>query len=488
MKRGSGVLLSISSLPGKFGIGTFGSEAYSFIDNLKSAGQTYLQVLPLTETGPCNSPYSSVSSYAINPNFIDLDLLLEGGLLLKSEIDDFISGIDKNNEKADYKYLSVNKLKILYKAYVRGLDKFKNEFLEFKFNNSYWVVDYSMFMTIKNLQNGSPYWLWEQDLLNRHPGALMKIARENEKMIEFYQFIQYLACAQWYKIKNYANERGVNIIGDIPIYVAKDSVDVWANPQFFDKEGNVAGCPPDYYSEDGQLWGNPLYDWQELRSNSYDWWIARIAYNLSLFNYLRIDHFRAFETYYSIPKDALTAKEGHWEKGPGMEFINTLKSRLGDVQIIVEDLGDLSDNVFNFLEMCGFPGLKVLHFAFSPSRDSIYLPHNISKNCVMYTGTHDNNTTIGWFKSLPKEEKAFLFDYVGHCNSSNVCEKIIRLAFVSVADVCIIPMQDILNKDEKSRLNIPSTSKGNWEWRMNADEFDEKRISWLKKQTETFGR
>ena len=488
MERGSGVLLSIVSLPGKFGIGTLGSDAYSFLDDMCRSGQSYLQILPITQTGLCNSPYSSVSSYAISPNYIDLDLLLDDGLLTLNERDEFLEGISTNHEKVDYDYLSEHKLRVLYQAYVRGIDTLRERFLEFKFNNSYWVVDYSMFMAIKRQQNGAPYWLWEKELIDHHPGALMKVARENEKVIEFYQFTQYLAWDQWLKFKCYANKLGISIIGDIPIYVARDSADVWAAPQFFDKQGNVAGCPPDYYSQEGQLWGNPLYDWQEMRADSYNWWVSRIAYNFALFDHLRIDHFRAFESYYSIPGDATSAKEGHWEKGPGMEFITTLKERLGDVSLVVEDLGTLTSEAFEFLSMCGYPGLKVLHFAFSESGNNIYLPHNITRNSIIYTGTHDNNTTVGWFKSLPKEEKTFLTNYIGPCNLSNISKKMIRLAMSSIADICIIPMQDLLNKDEHARLNTPSTTAGNWEWRMLPGEFNAQKIRWLRRQTETFGR
>ncbi len=489
MQRGSGILLGISSLPGKFGIGTLGSPAHSFVDKLKKAGQKYWQVLPITQTGFGDSPYQSISAYAINPYFIDLNLLQKQGLLTADEVKEHAQLFEDVSDAAvNYSLLYENRFLVLRLAYNRGIQKFKKEFTLFKINHSHWLNDYAMFLVIKKLSDNLPYWLWDEKLKERHPSAIMGVARDNETDIEFYQFVQYLAFEQWYALRTYALEKEVEIIGDIPIYVAPDSADIWANPHVFDKSGNVAGCPPDYFSKDGQLWGNPLYDWHYLKETGYKWWVNRIAHNLTLFDYLRIDHFRGFESYYSIPKSAITAATGHWEKGPGMDLFNALKYNLGELPIIAEDLGVLTQGVFDFMRECGFPGLKVLHFAFSPTKDSIYLPHNLNNNCVIYTGTHDNDTTVGWFKTLPKEEKAYLRDYLGECDEKTISEKLIRLAYGSVADVCLIPMQDILGKGTDARMNIPSKGQGNWQWRLCEDEFDTKTVSKLKKLATTFGR
>ena len=472
--RASGILLPISSLPGKYGIGSFSKEAYRFVDFLKNAHQKYWQILPVGPTSYGDSPYQSFSTYAGNPYFISLEELIEEGLLTEEECDkvDFGNRIDKVN----YEKLYNGRFKLLKKAYKKSNISEKEDFDKFKSENCYWLNDYAMFMAIKDRFNGQSFDKWAEDI----------------------KFIQYEFYRQWYKLKKYANENGIKIIGDIPIYVAYDSADVWAHPELFQMDENgkpvaVAGCPPDGFSATGQLWGNPLYRWDYHKQTNYDWWIKRIERSVKLYDVVRIDHFRGFDEYYSIPAEDEDATNGHWEKGPGIDLFNAIKYCLGDVNIIAEDLGYITDTVRQLVKDSGFPNMKVLEFAFD-SRDSSgpkdYLPYNYDKNCVVYTGTHDNETLKGWLDSIESEEIEMIQKYIGRTveNKTKLVDEIIRMAQASTANTCIIPMQDYLHLDDKARMNTPSTLGNNWMWRMKSTQITKKLTNAIKELTVLYGR
>jgi 4-alpha-glucanotransferase len=343
-------------------------------------------------------------------------------------------------------------------------------------------------MALKSAYEMKPFYDWPEELIQRRKDALKTAALRLEKDIHYHIFVQYLFFRQWDALRKYANQKDINIIGDMPIYMAPDSADAWMGRDILNKQGRVAGCPPDYFSETGQLWGNPLYDWDVLKKTGYSWWIKRIAHHIALFDYLRIDHFRAFEAFYAIPADAKNATMGQWIPGPGLDFFRQIKNVLGDLPLIAEDLGYLTPEVFELLHATGFPGLKVLHFAFAPDGSSIYLPHRYEKNCVVYTGTHDNDTTIGWYSWLGADERAFLDAYLDGVDKKRVHWQLIRLAMGSVADVCIMPMQDILGLPSSARMNRPQTSQGNWRWRLSPCQFDDKTVQKLADMTRLFGR
>lgn len=470
--RRSGILMPVSSLPGAYGIGTFSKEAYRFVDFLKQSGQKLWQVLPLGPTGYGDSPYQAFSTFAGNPYLIDLEALIEEGLLTKQECDSLDWG--GSEAHVDYGNLYVSKFKALRLAFSRvNLEK-EQAFYAFIARNGAWVRDYALFMAVKNAHNGACFTEWEEDILLRREEALEKYRRAYMDEILFYEYIQYVFDKQWSSLKKYANEAGIQIVGDVPIYVAFDSTDIWANPELFRLDDKnmptaVAGCPPDAFSETGQLWGNPLYRWDYHKSTGYDWWIRRMKHCYDLYDIVRVDHFRGFEAYYSIPAGAQTAIHGTWEKGPGLELFEAIKNALGDKEIIAEDLGLLTPEVEQLLEESGYPGMKVLQFAFYEDSDSVYLPHNHIENCVIYTGTHDNQTTLGWYLSLPEKDRAFLEEYTGITSWKNVCDILIRQAMMSVAETCIIPMQDYLELDDSARMNEPGSLGNNWKWRMKKD-------------------
>ena len=489
--RSSGVLMHISSLPSPWGIGTLGAEAKSFIDFLADCGQSYWQVLPVSPTGYGNSPYQSFSSYAGNPYFIDLDILSEWGLIETSEYNQVNWGNDP--EKVDFGFLNEHRFSVLRKAAQRELMTDNPQFKDFCSDNAFWLDDYALFMALKDSYGGEAWSLWDSPLRFREESALNEARQKLSTEINFYKAVQFFFSRQWKSIKCYANEKGISIIGDIPIYAALDSADVWAAPQLFALDENltpidVAGCPPDGFTADGQLWGNPLYNWEEHNSDGYTWWINRIKHQFELYDVLRIDHFRGMDEYYAIPFGSQNAKYGVWKKGPGMDLFNALKGALGEKRIIAEDLGFLNDSVRKLLSDSGFPGMKVLQFAFDGNKDNDYLPHNYPRNCVAYLGTHDNNTLVGWFGSASAEEIKQVRDYLRIHEGESVAKAAISALWGSVAELAIAPMQDLLELDGKARTNTPSTLGGNWQWRMKPDAKLLEISSWLKYITQLYGR
>ena len=439
MKRGSGILLGISSLPCRFGIGTLGAGAREFVDRLKMSAQTYWQVLPTSPTGFGDSPYQTFSTFAGNPYFIDFDDLYRDGLLPREALD-MCEGLFGGDPSAvDYFAQYTGRPKVLRLACQHSALCLKDELEAFQILHAAWINNYALYVALKSTFDMKPFQDWPEDLAQRRPDALKAAVLSLDEEIRYNIFVQYLFFRQWNALRQYANAKGISMIGDMPIYMAPDSADAWMGRAMLDKQGRVAGCPPDYFSETGQLWGNPLYDWDALKKTDYAWWIKRIAHQISLCDYLRIDHFRAFESYYAIPADAKDAATGQWIPGPGIDFFCQLKNALGDLPLIAEDLGYLTPAVFELLQATGFPGLKVLHFAFEPDGGSIYLPYRYEKNCVVYTGTHDNDTTIGWYGRLGEDERVFLDAYLGGVDEKRVHWQLIRLAMGSVADVCIIP-------------------------------------------------
>lgn len=489
--RKSGILLPISSIPSKYGIGTFSKQAYAFVDFLERAGQTLWQILPLGPTGYGDSPYQSFSTFAGNPYYIDLETLIEEGLLKRSDCSKYDFGDNENY--VDYEKIYNSRFKVLRKAYENSNIAKDGKFKKFVEKNAYWLEDYALFMALKNAYNGKSFLEWDEDIKLRKPEAVAKAKEENADEILFFEFQQYEFAKQWEALKKYANKKGIEIIGDIPIYVALDSADTWANPELFQLDKSctpigVAGCPPDAFSATGQLWGNPLYKWDYHKKTDYAWWMKRIAYCYELYDIVRIDHFRGFDEYYFIPYGDETAEFGHWEKGPGYSIFETMKKELGEKKVIAEDLGFLTDTVIELVEKCGYPGMKILQFAFDSREESDYLPHNYKQNCVVYTGTHDNDTTVGWYKALDKKDKNFAKRYLHITVKEEVEWEFIRAALASVADTAIIPMQDYLGLGAEARINIPSTLGINWKWRMGAKDCTKKLADRIYKICKLYGR
>jgi len=494
MKRSSGILLPISSLPSQYGIGCFDRCAYDFVDQLMVSGQTYWQILPMGPTSFGDSPYQSFSTFAGNPYFISPRELVEKKYIKKSDCEVAAKGTD--DKKVCYDVLYEKRLALLKKAFDNSNVASDPGYQKFVEENSDWLLDYALFMAIKDSKNGVSYLEWEEDIRLRQPDAMEKYREKLSWEVNFYQFLQYEFYSQWKKLKNYANRSGVQIIGDIPIYVALDSADTWAHPELFqlDESGQpigVAGCPPDAFSETGQLWGNPLYNWDVHKKSGYEWWISRIRKCYEWYDMVRIDHFRGFDEYYAIPYGDETAENGKWEKGPGMDLFDKLKEEFEELPIIAEDLGFLTDSVREMLKESGFPGMKVLQFAFDSRDDSDYLPYHYEKNSVVYTGTHDNATTFGWWDELSKEDRDFALRYMnwsGMVNKKKLTWELIRLAVSSAADLCIIPMQDYLCLPNTARINVPSTIGGNWEWRMEKGAFDKALSDRIWEMTKLYGR
>lgn len=496
MNRAGGVLLSITSLPSKYGIGCFSKSAYDFVDWLKGAGQTYWQILPLGPTSYGDSPYQSFSTFAGNPYFISLEALVEEGVLTKAECEAADFG-DKPGS-VDYEKMYQARYPLLRKAYERSKISENQDYQRFVADNGWWLGDYALFMAVKDRFDGAPWTEWAEDIRLRWPNAMDYYRRELYFDVEFQQYLQYTFYMQWMKLKNYANDRGIRLIGDIPIYVAMDSADTWAHPELFQLDENnvplaVAGCPPDGFSAIGQLWGNPLYRWDYHWDTGYEWWISRLEYCFRLYDVVRIDHFRGFDEYYSIPYEATTAVGGHWEKGPGMALFARVEEALGRREVIAEDLGYVTDSVRELVRSSGFPGMKVLEFAFD-SRDSgcanDYLPHNYGENCVAYTGTHDNETIRGWFDSISTEEQEMAREYL--CDSRTP-KKELNWAFISLimrssARICIIPMQDYLGYGNECRMNKPSTVGINWKWRLTGEELTDELKKKLYDMARRYGR
>ena len=472
--RKCGVLLAVSSIPSKYGIGAFSKEAYAFVDFLEKAGQKLWQILPLGPTGYGDSPYQSFSTFAGNPYYIDLEALIEEGLVSKEECDSYDFG--DHPEYIDYEKIYLSRFKALRTAYNNSNIAKNADFQKFIADNAYWLDDYALYMAVKN-KNGSKGWNeWDEDIKLRKPEAVAMYKEKLKDEIAFYQFQQFYFAKQWFALKTYANEKGIEIVGDIPIYVAFDSADAWTNPELFQFDDTctptgVAGCPPDAFSATGQLWGNPLYDWEYHKSTGYDWWMKRIGYCYQLYDVVRIDHFRGFDEYYNIPYGDPTAENGKWMPGPGYELFKTMKEKIGDKPVIAEDLGFLTDSVVKLIEDTGYPGMKILQFAFDSRDESGYLPSKYTQNCVVYTGTHDNDTVVGWFNTIEGADKEFAKSYVGIADDAepDYNWKFIKSAMASVADTAVIPIQDYLGLGSEARINIPSTLGTNWKWRLKVD-------------------
>ena len=489
--RKSGILLPISSLSSKYGIGTFSKEAYEFIDLLKETNQSLWQILPLGPTGYGDSPYQSFSTFAGNPYFIDLDQLVQEGLLTKEECESYDWGDSKKH--VDYEKIYQSRFKILKIAYERSNIKEDGDYVDYCKENNWWLHDYALYMALKDSLNSKSWIEWDEDIKLRKLKQLSLYEESLKEDIEFYKYTQYLFFTQWSKLKAYANKNGVSIVGDIPIYVSLDSADTWSNPNLFqlDEDCNpiaVAGCPPDYFSESGQLWGNPLYDWKYNKDSDYSWWIKRIEHAFTLYDIVRIDHFRGFDEYYSIPYGNKDAIKGTWKKGPGIELFKAVQEKLGEVNIIAEDLGILTKSVVKLLKDTNYPGMKIIQFAFDSDDTNDYLPHNYDRNCVVYTGTHDNSTLCGWYSELDKKPKTMANNYINKSKESEIHWDFICLAMSSVANTCIIPAQDYLGIGDKARINKPSTLENNWTWRMKKDSFDKKTIEKMKMLTKLYSR
>lgn len=477
MNRYAGVLMSVTSLPSKYGIGCFDAEAYRFVDWLKKAGQRYWQILPLGLTAhgaSDDSPYQSFSAFGGNPYLISLDALVEEGVLTREECDALDFGA--NPLKVDYDKLNENRLKLLRRAYERSRISENPDFQAFCRDNFWWLNDLALFMALKEFFGYVPFSQWPEDIRMHWGFAIDYYNRELYFQVEFQKYLQFKFFEQWNRLKAYANERHIQIVGDMPIYVSPDGADVWANSELFQLDGRnvptaIAGCPPDAFAADGQIWGNPLYRWDYHRNTGYDWWVSRLWFSFQMFDLVRIDHFRGFDAYFSIPVEAQSAKEGHWEPGPGMDLFNTIRYRLGNVPVIAEDLGLMTDSVRRLVAESGYPNMKVIQFAVDPAdigASNDYWPHNYHNNCVVYTGTHDNETVSGWFTGLDvasqNQVRTYLGDYFTPDAQMN--QVLISLALRSVADTCIIPIQDHLGLDNEARMNKPGTVGFNWRWRL----------------------
>ena len=492
--RKSGILMPITSLPSRYGIGCFSKSAYDFVDYLKKSGQHYWQILPLGHTGYGDSPYQSFSAFAGNPYMISLETLTDKGLLTKEECDAADFGCDSS--RIDYALVYKNRYPLLRKAYSRSRHKESSEYRRFVVDNSFWLKDYSLFMAFKEHFGSKSFFDWSEDA--RSKSRSLKYASILGDEVDFWRFVQFEFMEQWHSLKEYANQNSVRIIGDMPIYVSPDSADVWANPGLFMlgddlRPTYVAGCPPDGFSKSGQLWGNPIYNWSAHKKEDYNWWIERIRYSFEMYDVLRIDHFRGFEKYYSIPYGRSDATIGSWEKGPGYELFDAIKKSLGNKDIIAEDLGFITEEVRELLRKCDFCGIKVFEFAFD-KRDSglsaDYLPHNYPKNCVAYTGTHDNEPISYWFASLEKgaqdKVRAYLCDRF--TPEPLVHKAIICSVMQSAADTVIIPMWDVLGLGNEARINTPGRAAGNWSWRIESGMLTDGSAQFLKETAKQYGR
>jgi len=494
--RQSGVLLPIFSLPGKYGIGAFSKEAYEFVDFLEKAGQSYWQILPLGPTSYGDSPYQSFSTFAGNPYFISLETLIEEGLLTEAECEAADFGESENY--IDYYLLFKNRFTLLRKAFDWAELKKDKAYAKFIAENDYWLEDYAFYMSVKKQFKDEGLDKWDDDIRLREEGAVLKYKKALAEDIAFYKFLQYKFLQQWTKLKKYANDRNIKLIGDIPIYVSYDSADTWANPELFDFDEDrrpisVAGCPPDAFCADGQLWGNPIYRWDYHKKTDYKWWKLRMQKCVELYDVIRIDHFRGFDEFYSIPAGAETARTGEWKKGPGLDLFNALKSVLKDSNIIAEDLGFITDSVRQLVAETGFPNMKVIEFAFDVNdkrNKNDYLPHNYNQNAVVYTGTHDNETLLGWLQGISTEDLEKVKSYLNYKGDDyeEMVDLLVRLAHSSVADMCIIPLQDYLRLDNSARINRPATLGNNWGFRVSKASLTDEVAERINSLTVQFGR
>ncbi len=507
MEKGSGILLHISSLPSKYGIGTFGKEARKFIRFLNASKQKYWQVLPLNPTSYGDSPYQGISSYALNPYFIDLDYLIKREYISKEDV---INLKAKKGRFVDYGYLYQTRFAILKKASVKAYEKEEKKIASFYRLNKKWLYDYALFMTIKKIENDVAFSLWPRDLKLHKKNALTNFAKEHIEELKFWIYVQYEAFRQYKSLKKYAKRKNVKIIGDMPFYVASDSVDVWANANMFKVNREhyptkIAGVPPDYFSENGQLWGNPIYDWDKLKKRHYKWWVQRLKFASKLFDYIRLDHFRAFASYYEIKANAKNAKKGIWKQGPGLLFFETMQNKIKNLNIIAEDLGIIEDDVKKLLKETKFPGLKVYQFAFSDYEECLkkdlklnneianmtakeikemklvnpFLPHNYLEECVAYIGTHDNDV-LSNFLLENKDQIPAMLDYLNLEKEEDIYDTLIGSLFRSNAKVCIFTMQDLLKLPKETRMNTPGKESGNWQFRILKKEISKELSSWLK--------
>lgn len=493
MSRCAGILMPITSLPSPYGIGTIGKEAYKFADFLKKSGQKIWQILPVGPTSYGDSPYQSFSTYAGNPYMIDLDTLVSEGLLKKADIKKYNFGT--NPGYVDYAQIYNSRFDVLRIAY----ENFKAQedhkaFNSFKRKNCKWLANYALYMAVKKSFDMKAWTEWDDEAIRvRDEKAVAKYKRKYADEINFWSFLQFKFYEQWENFRAYVNSKGIKLLGDMPIYVAMDSADTWANPEVFwldesRKPVCVAGCPPDYFSATGQLWGNPLYNWEYLKSTGYKWWFDRIKAADALFDITRIDHFRAFDSYYAIPYPAENAVNGSWMEGPGIEFFNLMREKLGDIEIVAEDLGTLTPGVIQLLKDSGYPGMKVLEFAFDSGEENDYLPHNYTENCVVYSGTHDNDTLMGWKASAKEQDIQHAINYCGITEEEGFNWGIIRTAYASIADTVIIQIQDILGLGSEARMNTPSTLGGNWEWRIDKQALTKELAAKLKEMVVTYNR
>lgn len=490
MERSSGVLLHISSLPNKYGIGSFGKAAYNFVDFLADTGQTYWQILPLTTTSFGDSPYSSYSAFAGNTNFISIDILIEEGFITKDDVVDADFG--DNPAKVDYSKVEAERRPILEKAvenFVKKGGQSTKEYKKFISLNKSWLISFSQFMTVKENNGSTPWYEWPDKFRHYDEKYIIKYGERHKEQINYHLITQFWFSKQWFELKEYANRKNILIIGDIPIYVARDSVEMWSTPHLFlvDKENNptmVAGVPPDSFSDDGQYWGNPIYDWKYMEKTEFTWWAQRIKENLNLYDVVRIDHFRGFESYWAIPFGSETAAAGEWVEGPDVKLFDKIKQELGELNIIAEDLGFITEEVIELREQTGFPGMKILQHGFS-GEDSLDLMHHYKQNTVAYVGTHDNSTALEWYlDDTTSTQRDQVDTYLNRRVGEHPADALNRGIASSPSRVAIYTMQDLLRLGSEARMNIPSTIGNNWDWRMTEDaitvDVKEKLLSWTK--------
>ena len=491
IERSSGILMHISSLPGEYGIGDFGKEAYRFVDFLSKANQKNWQILPLGVTSFGDSPYQCFSAFAGNPYFIDLNELIIYNYINQEDVKKH--RLYHDEQKIDYGLLYKNKMDILKTAFKNAKSPLFSELKYFYESNIDWLREFSLFMSIKSKHGNNSWYQWDNKYKIYDSEEVLRFERENQDEIYFWIFTQYFFYRQWNKLKQYANEKGIKIIGDLPIYVAEDSSDVWSNPQYFNLEENlvpktVSGCPPDGFTDTGQLWGNPIYDWDAMEEDGYHWWVKRIEHSFKIYDILRIDHFRGFESYWEVRHGAENAVNGRWVKGPGIQLFNKIKEELGELNIIVEDLGFNTPEVTKMVEDSGFPNMKVLQFAFNPREESEHAPHGFDKNCVVYTSTHDNQTIIGWFDSLPKDIFEYTVKYLKLNYDEGLNWGVIRGAWGSSANLAIATIQDFLGLNDEARMNTPGTLGGNWTWRVQKGQLSDELANRIKELTRIFWR
>ena len=491
MERSSGVLLHISSLPGEGGIGCLGKDAFQFVDFLAQTKQKIWQILPLGPVGYGNSPYQCYSAFAGNPMFIDVQQLVSDRLISKKSItnQNFKSKVVEFERVGEWKTVLFREA---FTSFQKNFDHYKDEYYTFMSHNSWWLDDYALFRSLKTKYDETVWNTWAKELVIRNKQVLHEAFNELHAEIDFHRFLQFIFFRQWFKLKSYANSKGIRIIGDIPLYVSLDSADVWANQDIFLLDGDsqptqVGGVPPDYFSETGQLWGNPVFDWERVAERDFDWWLARIHFNLRMFDQVRVDHFRGLESFWSIPAEEETAIVGEWLPAKGHELFRKLKEQLGTLNIIAEDLGLITPEVEKLRDDFGLPGMKILQFAFGSDTKNTNLPHNYATNFLVYTGTHDNDTSLGWFNSIDKKERKFLHKYIPGSGKQFV-RNFMEQAWASAAHTAIAPMQDVLGLGSDARMNTPGVAAGNWDWRFTWSQIRSNHKLFLKQITEKYNR